>query len=88
MFSENDEAARGKGQEHTCPLPQSRVAARLALNDHVTDFFCAVLLNSLILSKRGSTILRHMLVLGDGEHLLLPVRPRRATRVVLKGNNT
>jgi len=54
-------------------------------NDHVTDFFRAVLLVCKIRSKRGSSDLRHMLILGDGEHLLFSEAAKG--HAVLKGNH-
>lgn len=66
-------------------LDVTRLARADVINDHVTDFFCAVLLVRQILSKRGSSDLGHMLVLGDGEHLLFSEAAKG--HAILKGNH-
>jgi hypothetical protein len=66
-------------------LVVTRLARADVINDHVTDFFCAVLLVRQILSKRGSSDLGHMLVLGDGEHLLF--REAAKGHSVLRGHH-
>jgi len=63
----------------------TRLAAADVIDNHVPDFFRAVLLVREILSKRGRSNFWHMLMLSDGEHLLFGEATKR--HAVLKCNH-
>jgi hypothetical protein len=56
---------------HDVRLVPTRLAGMDVIDNHVADFFSAVLLLRKILGKGGSGDFGQMLVLSDGKHLVL-----------------